>query len=65
MIKSNKFSLSKEKCNECGKYQKEIKGIFEYCSKCNIFLCNLCLSNHTNEEGHYTTNFQKYDSLCK
>ena len=38
----NKFSLSKKKCKDCEKNQKEVKGDFFYCSKCNKFICSLC-----------------------
>ena len=65
MIKSNEFSLSKEKCNECKKNQKEIKGNFFYCSKCDKFLCYQCLNNHKNEDRHIIFDYIKYDSLCK
>ena len=61
----NKFSISKEKCGDCKKSQKEIKGDFFYCSKCNKFICNLCITNHPIKEKHSTINFKRYDSLCK
>ena len=48
MFKYNKFALSKEKCDICGKNQKEIKGYFSYCAKYKQFLCILCLANHKN-----------------
>ena len=61
----NKFSLSKEKCKDCEKNQKEVKGNFFYCSKCNKFICSLCQINHPFGDKHIIINFQKYDSLCK
>ena len=53
----NKYSLLKEKCKDCGKNKKEIKGDFFYCSKCNKFI--------SNGDKHNFVNFIKYDSLCK
>ena len=61
----NTNSLLKEKCGECGKNQKEIKGDFVFCNKCSKFLCNLCQLNHSNYNGHDIINIQRYDSLCK
>ena len=61
----NKFSLSKEKCKDCEKNQKEVKGDFFYCSKCNKFICYSCLTNHPFGDKHNIINFQRYDSLCK
>ena len=61
----NKFSLSKEKCKDCGKNQKEVKGDFFYCSKCNKFICYSCLINHPYGDKHNIIIFQRYDSLCK
>ena len=63
--KCNKFSLSKEKCKDCGKNQKEVKGDFYYCSKCNKFICFSCQLNHPFGERHNIINFKRYDSLCK
>ena len=48
----NKYSLLKEKCKDCGKNKKEIKGDFFYFSKCNICICDLCQLNHPNEYKH-------------
>ena len=48
----NKYSLLKEKCKDCGKNKKEIKGDFFYCSKCNKFICDLCQLNHPNGDKH-------------
>ena len=59
-----KFSIFKEKCNDCGKKQKEIKGNIFYCTICQKFICNECQINHSNEE-HDIINSKKYDSLCK
>ncbi len=61
----NQFSLSKEKCKDCEKNQKEVKGDFFYCLKCNKFICNLCLPNHPFEDKSNIVIFSKYDSLCK
>jgi hypothetical protein len=61
----NKFALSKEKCCQCGKSQKEIKGNFFYCSKCSQFICNLCQIYHPNGNKHSIIDYQRYDSLCK
>ena len=36
----NKYSLLKEKCKDCGKNKKEIKGDFFYCYKYNKFICS-------------------------
>ena len=65
MNKYNKFSLLKEKCKDCEKNQKEIKGDFFYCSKCNKFICYDCALNHPYGEKHNIILFQRYDSLCK
>ena len=64
IIESKKFSLSKEICVECKKNQKEIKGDFYYCSKCNQFLCYSCVINH-NGNKHNIIQFNRYDALCK
>ncbi len=61
----NKFSLAKEKCKDCEKNQKEVKGDFVYCSKCDKFLCYICQLNHPNGNKHNIINFKRYDSLCK
>ena len=61
----NKFSLSKEKCKDCEKNQKKVKGYLFYCSKCNKFICYSCLRDHPFGDKHIIINFQKYDSLCK
>ena len=60
----NKFSLFKEKCNECGKNQKEINGNLLFCTKCQKFICYECQKNHSNDQ-HNIINIQKYDSICK
>ena len=65
MLKYNKFALSNEKCKECGKTKKEVKGNFVFCSKCSKFICNDCQINHSNQELHNIINFQRYDFLCK
>ncbi len=65
MKKYNKFALSKEKCQECYKTQKDVKGDFSYCSKCAKFLCHECVINHPNGDKHNIVNFKRYDSLCK
>jgi hypothetical protein len=65
ILKYNKFALSKEKCAECGKTTKEIKEDFFYCSKCNKFLCYLCVKNHPYGDKHNILIYQRYDSLCK
>ena len=61
----NKYSLSKQKCEDCGKNQKEIKSDFFYCSQCNKFLCYLCQMKHPNGDKHNIINFKRYDSYCK
>ena len=61
----NKFSLSKEKCKDCEKNQKEVKGDLLYCSKCDKFICSVCQTNHPNGNKHNIINFKRYDSLCK
>ena len=58
----NKFSLLKEKCGECNKSQKEIKGDFFYCTK---YLCSLCVINHIYDDNHNIINLKRYDSFCK
>jgi len=63
MKKYNNFSISKERCSNCGKTQKESKGDFFYCSICRIFICNSCQINH-NGDKHLITNIRRYDSLC-
>ena len=61
----NKFSLLKEKCNDCEKNQEEVKGDFFYCSKCDKFICHSCQLNHPDGDQHNIRNFKQYDSLCK
>ena len=61
----NKFSLSQEKCKECGKNQNEIKVDYVYCYNCCKFICNLCILNHLTKNKHKIIDFQKFDSLCK
>ena len=63
MKKYNTHSLVKQKCEECNKNQKEIKGDFSYCSKCNKFICHSCVLNHQNDEKHNSINYKRYDSL--
>jgi WD40 repeat protein len=65
LMKYNKFALSKEKCKECGKTQKELKGNFFFCLKCSKFICSFCQISHSNLEAHNIINFQRYDFLCK
>ena len=65
MQKYNNNSLLKQKCEECNKSQNEIKGDFFICCKCNKFLCNSCLANHSNIENHNSINYNRYDSYCK
>ena len=57
------FSISKEKCSNCGKAQKEDKADFFFCCTCKIFICNSCQIKHS-EEKHLYTNIRRYDSLC-
>ena len=57
------FSISKEKCSNCGKSQKEDKADFFFCCTCKIFICNSCQIKHS-EERHLYTNIRRYDSLC-
>ena len=61
----NKYSLSNEKCNECGKNKKKIKEDFLYCTNCYKFICNSCQNNHLNKEFHNIININRYDALCK
>ena len=62
----NKYSITKQNCDECNKSQNEIKANYSYCSKCNKFLCNICLDKHDNDgDKHQLTNLYRYDSLCK
>ena len=64
--KCNKFSLSKEKCKECGKTQKELRQRFIYCLTCSKFFCNSCQSiKHTNGDIHSIIDYERYDTLCK
>ena len=63
MKKYNTHSLVKQKCEECNKNQKEIKGDVSYCSKCNKFICHSCVLNHQNDEKHNSINSKRYDSL--
>ena len=58
-------SLSKEKCSECNIIQNEANGNFSFCCKCNKFICHSCIINHPNNDGHNTTNINRYDALCK
>ena len=57
------YSLSNEKC-KCGKCPKEEKSNFFYCSKCKMFLCNICQNKHPNGDKHDLINYKRYDSLC-
>ena len=63
--KYNSHSLTKQKCEECNKTQKEVKGDYFYCFKCKKFLCHPCILKHPNNEKHNTINFNRYDSFCK
>ena len=64
--KYNKFSLTNEKCKECGKNQKQVKIDFLYCLTCSKFLCNSCqINKHPNGEKHSIIDFKRYDTLCK
>ena len=65
MQKYNNHSLLKQKCEECNKNQNEVKGDFSFCCKCNKFLCNPCIANHSNIENHNSINYNRYDSYCK
>ena len=65
MGKYNNYSLLKQKCEECNKSQKEIKGDFFYCSKCTKYLCSLCMINHIYDDNHNIINLKRYDSFCK
>jgi len=65
MKKYNNYSLLKEKCQDCNKNQNEVKGEYLYCSKCNKFLCYLCIVNHLENKKHNIINLKRYDSLCK
>ena len=58
MNKYNKYSIFKEKYEECGKTQKEIKREFIYCSKYNKFLCYECENNHSNGIIHNLINLR-------
>ena len=57
------YSLYNEKC-KCGKCPKEDKNNFFYCSKCKMFLCNICQNKHPNGDKHDVINYKRYDSLC-
>ena len=61
----NNHSLLKQKCEECNKNQKETKGDFFYCLRCNKFICYSCGLNHPNDDKHNSINYKRYDSLCK
>ena len=58
-------SLLKQKCGECNKAQNEVKGDYYFCSKCNKFLCHLCVLKHPYNAKHDTINYNRYDSYCK
>ena len=58
-----KYSISNEKCSNCGKNQKEDKADFFFCCTCKIFICNSCQIKHS-EGKHLFTNIRRYDSLC-
>ena len=63
-LKEYKFySLYNEKC-KCGKCPKDDKNNFFYCSKCKMFLCNICQNKHPNGDKHDVINYKRYDSLC-
>ena len=63
-LKEYKFySLYNEKC-KCGKCPKDDKNNFFYCSKCKMFLCNICQNKHPNGDKHDLINYKRYDSLC-
>ena len=59
---SNKYSLQKEKCGECG---KEIKENVFFCPKCSKFICYTCSINCLKKNNHNILNFKQYDNLCK
>ena len=57
--KYNNHSLSKQKCEECNKNQKEIiDEYFNYCI-CNKFLCHSCILNHLNNGKHNSFNCKR------
>ena len=62
----NKYSITKQNCDECNKSQKEIKADYLYCSKCNKFLCISCIDKHKNNgDKHQLIILNRYDSVCK
>ena len=64
--KYSNYSISKEKCLKCNTIQSEANGNFSFCCKCNKFICNSCIINHSNNNGqHNITNINRYDALCK
>jgi len=59
MNEFNKNSLTNEKCEKCGKSQKEMNEDLFYDNLDDKFICYQCQKNKTN------INYKKYDYTCK
>jgi hypothetical protein len=59
-MKKNTFYYSK--CSKCKKAQNEVDSIFKYCCKCNLVICNKCISEHDKE--HFIIDNNKLNIKC-
>ena len=65
--KSSNHSLFDVSCSICQKNQNKSKIIFQYCSECDNFLCNICYNKHNSEKGnksHHLIAIDKLNSHC-
>ena len=62
---SKKYSFSNMQCLNC-KNKKTKDLYFEYCFKCNNFICIKCLNEHIkNNPKHVHIQIDKFDGNCK
>ena len=64
---SSNHSLFDVSCSLCQKNQNKSKIIFQYCSECQFFLCNICASNHENKntnKTHHLISIDKLNTYC-
>ena len=59
MKEFNKYSLTNEKCEKCGKSQKEIKEDLFYDNSNDKFICYQC------QQNKIKINYKKFDFICK
>ena len=64
---SSNHSLFDVSCSFCQKNQNKSKIIFQYCSECKFFLCNICTANHDKIKtniSHHLISIDKFNSHC-